>query len=151
MATAVAAPRALRVAALCLAWALAGVCGQHSTLFTADVAGGVRQADWSGVIAYTSFEEPEQDESGAPVLGNGVAYFDTYAGCGSRASPTSNAAWDHELAAESATSPSAPVRYSTCTEGIYELGFRTFYTATSEATGEVTVLPSGTGARSSRE
>ena len=121
----------LLAAALCLALTVRPAGGQYNTLFTATTAGGTRQASWSGTIAYTSFEEPAQDPSGAPVLGSGSAYFDTFAQClNPGVDSTGNALWDHELAAASEYSPSAPVRYSTCTEGIYELGFRSFYQAT---------------------
>ena len=83
------------------AWALGalnGAGGQHATLFTADVAGGDRQSPWSGVIAYTSFEEAPQDDT-PPALGSGLAYYDDFDQCaiGTPALVTSNVVWDHEL------------------------------------------------------
>ena len=88
------------------------VSQQHPTLLTASSPGGIRQAAWSGVIAYTSFEEPARADG--VVLGAGLAYFDTATACTS----------DHELLLNTGQ---APVRHSTCSTGIYELGFRSFY------------------------
>jgi hypothetical protein len=90
----------------------------HSTLFTASSPGGIRQASWAGTIAYTSFEEPQRADN--IVLGAGLSYFDTAAVC----------AADHELQLNDGQ---APISHLTCTTGIFELGFRSFYGARAGA------------------
>jgi|EP01047_Picozoa_sp_COSAG01_P001276 hypothetical protein len=128
------APRPCRArqlgVALVGAWVLLGMSGggqlavapasSHQTLFTATSAGGVRQQQWSGIIAYTSFEEPARADN--VVLGAGLAYFDTHNPCTA----------DHELQLNSGQ---APVAHQTCTTGIYEAGFHSFYKSMPATTG----------------
>eukprot|EP01048_Picozoa_sp_COSAG05_P012945 COSAG05_NODE_1335_length_5149_cov_4.388515_2_plen_1183_part_01 len=76
-------------------------------------------ATWTGVIAYTSFEEINT-ASGTAVL---APYYDTRGGDS-----------DHELLNHAGQNP---VQYLACSEGSAELGFRSFYinTLSSAASG----------------
>eukprot|EP01051_Picozoa_sp_SAG22_P017820 SAG22_NODE_2842_length_2162_cov_1.607853_1_plen_233_part_10 len=116
---------------------LVGVClqttiAQHTTIFTAPAPGGVRETGWSGVIAYTSFEESTVSSA---ALGGGSLYTD-----GVEAAECNQ---DHELAANSGQ---AQINYQMCSvpplDTIYrQLGYRVFY----ETRPESTVYSDGSG------
>jgi hypothetical protein len=86
---------------------------QHTTLFTAPDPGDVRETDWTGVVAYTSFEETALSST---ALGAGGLYIDS--------TLTADCNKDHRLLPNAGQ---AAVAYDLCTGGIYELGFQSYY------------------------
>ena len=99
---------------------MAHTCGPCASDFLVSLAFTSSDADivcdlWSGIIAYTSFEEPTRQSSSQ--------YIDIY---------SSDA--DHELPNSIGYNP---VKYTACSNGLGELGFRSFYqnTARSPAAG----------------